>query len=121
MSEATPDSSQAATDQTSAAAAMTTVSVRILDKEYQVRCPESEVDTLTRSAQHLDSQMAQIKDSGKVVGTDRIAVMAALNIASELFGRTAEEAQFSEVVSTQVDDMLDRVTAALAEHKQLNL
>lgn len=114
MSEATPDSS-------AEPPAITTVSVRILDKEYQVRCPEDEVDTLTRSAKHLDNQMSLIKDSGKVVGTDRIAVMAALNIASELFGRNDQEAEFSEAVTSQVSGMLDRVTEALAEHKQLNL
>ena len=120
MSEATPNDAESDSAE-SAGNAPTTVSVRILDKEYQVRCPQSEVDTLTRSAQHLDSQMSMIRDSGKVVGTDRIAVMAALNIASELFGRNAEEAQFSEAVSSQVDRMLDRVTEALAEHKQLDL
>jgi cell division protein ZapA len=64
--------------------AITTVSVKILDKEYQVSCPEEEVDALTSSARFLDQQMRQIRESGKVFGLDRIAVMAALNLANEL-------------------------------------
>jgi cell division protein ZapA len=64
--------------------AITTVSVKILDKEYQVSCQEDEVDALTSSARFLDQQMRQIRESGKVFGLDRIAVMAALNLANEL-------------------------------------
>ena len=62
----------------------TTVSVRILDKEYQVNCPEDEIDELNASARYLDAQMRGIRDSGKVLGLDRMAVMAALNIANDL-------------------------------------
>ena len=61
----------------------TTVSVRILEKEYQVACPDDEVEALSASARFLDQQMAEIRESGKVFGLDRIAVMAALNIANE--------------------------------------
>ncbi|MCR9278010.1 MAG: cell division protein ZapA [Pseudomonadaceae bacterium] len=100
---------------------MTTVSVRILDKEYQVRCPEDEVDTLTQSARHLDKTMSEIKDGGKVVGVDRIAVMAALNIASELFSKSAAEAALSEEVEQTVSRLTERLTSTLAEHKQLDL
>lgn len=100
---------------------MTTVSVRILDKEYQVRCPEDEVDTLTRSAKHLDQTMSEIKNGGKVVGVDRIAVMAALNIASELFSKSAAEAALSEEVEQTVGRLTERLTSTLAEHKQLDL
>ena len=51
----------------------TTVSVKILEKEYQVACPDDEVDELTASARYLDAQMRAIRDSGKVLGTDRMA------------------------------------------------
>ena len=47
----------------------TTVSVKILDKEYQVACPEDEVDGLTASARYLDRQMSEIRDTGKVFGS----------------------------------------------------
>ena len=55
----------------------TTVEVKILDKEYLVACPAEEQDALIRAARHLDGKMRQIRTSGKVFGTERIAVMAA--------------------------------------------
>ena len=60
------------------------VSIKILGKDYRVACSEDEQETLLRSAQELDEQMRKIRDSGTVIGTDRIAVMAALNLTHEL-------------------------------------
>ena len=99
----------------------TTVSVKILEKEYQVACPEDQVDALTASARLLDRQMSEIRDSGKIFGLDRIAVMAALNIANELLANQGQVAQVSELVDGKVTSLTERVTAALAEQKQLNL
>ncbi|HCL38283.1 MAG TPA: cell division protein ZapA, partial [Marinobacter hydrocarbonoclasticus] len=65
----------------------TTVEVRILDKEYLVACPQEEQEALLRAARHLDTKMREIRSSGKVFGTERIAVMAALNITHELLER----------------------------------
>lgn len=61
-----------------------TISVRILDKDYQVACPPEQEAELAVSAKYLDKQMRGIRDSGKVIGLERIAVMAALNISYEL-------------------------------------
>ena len=61
-----------------------TVAVKILDKEYQVACPEDQQAELLLSARHLDEQMRAIRATGKVIGLERIAVMAALNISHEL-------------------------------------
>lgn len=55
-----------------------------MGKDYKIACAPDERDVLLRSAQQLDIQMRQIRDSGKVNGADRIAVMAALNFAHEL-------------------------------------
>ena len=60
------------------------VSVRLLDREYQVACPSEERSDLLDSAEYLDAKMREVRDSGKVVGLDRIAVISALNIANEL-------------------------------------
>ncbi|MEM1191471.1 MAG: cell division protein ZapA [Pseudomonadota bacterium] len=61
-----------------------TFSVTILDKEYQVACPPEQQAELLLSARHLDEQMRAIRSTGKVIGLERIAVMAALNISHEL-------------------------------------
>ncbi len=60
------------------------VKLRILEREYRVICPEEERDSLLASAAYLSKKMKQIRDGGKIIGMDRIAVMAALNIAHEL-------------------------------------
>ena len=60
------------------------MSVRILEKEYIVACAPEERTELLDSAEYLNGRMREIRDSGKIVGLDRIAVMAALNLAHEL-------------------------------------
>ena len=57
------------------------VSLMIMNKEYRIACDEEEEDELIVSAQQLDVQMRKMRDSGKITGPDRIAVMAALNLA----------------------------------------
>jgi cell division protein ZapA len=60
------------------------VSLTIMGKEYRIACDPEEQDALIHSAQQLDVQMRKMRDSGKINGPDRIAVMAALNLAHEL-------------------------------------
>jgi cell division protein ZapA len=60
------------------------VSLNIMGKEYKIVCEPEEQDDLVRSAQQLDLQMRKMRDAGKVSGSDRIAVMVALNLAHEL-------------------------------------
>lgn len=86
-----------------------TIEVRILDKEYLVTCPEQEQQALLRSARHLDSKMREIRNSGKVFGTERIAVMAALNIANEMLERDT----LSESSSILLKAMDDKLSSAL--------
>lgn len=101
--------------------APTTVSVRILDKEYQIACPADEVDSLTQSAKFLDTRMAEIRNSGKVVGLDRIAVMAALNITHEFLSGESQHTETHSNMAKRIDRLNERVGNALADHKQLDL
>ncbi len=88
---------------------MATVSVRLLDEEYQVSCEEHEVDDLMASARDLDKRMRRIRETGKVFGVDRIAVMAALNIAHDnvLASHKVAEAE------RDVRKLVERVSRAL--------
>ncbi len=70
---------------------MVPVTVRILDREYQVACPQDEKETLLDSARDLNERMKTIRETGKVVGVDRIAVMAALNLSRELIEHREQE------------------------------
>jgi cell division protein ZapA len=79
------------------------VKVYILDREYLVACPDDQKSSLMQSAVYLNRRMQEIRDKGKVVGIDRIAVMAALNITHELLcGRDD---------STVMDELRDRLQA----------
>jgi cell division protein ZapA len=60
------------------------VKIYILDREFVVACPEEERPALLQSAAMLNQKMQEIRDKGKVVGLDRIAVLAALNLTHEL-------------------------------------
>ena len=60
------------------------VTVTILGKEFMVACPEDERAALAAAAGYLDKKMREIRDTGKVAMVERIAIMAALNIAHEL-------------------------------------
>lgn len=99
---------------------MSRVSVRILEKEYQVACLPEERSDLLDSAEYLNARMREIRDSGNIVGLDRIAVMAALNLAHELLKLrgTITSAQHAEQTARQVRE---RVEAALAKNQPLDL
>jgi cell division protein ZapA len=60
-----------------------TIEINILGRSYKIACEEGEREALLEAVAYLDDKMGEIKKAGKVNGTDRIAVMAALNIAHE--------------------------------------
>ena len=92
-----------------------TVTVHILDKEYCIACPQDERAILESAARYLDGKMREIRTSGKVIGADRVAVMAALNITHDLLHRQQRLDQDASSTRQQVRDLLDRVDHALAD------
>jgi cell division protein ZapA len=97
------------------------VTVTILDKEYRVACPPSERDALKASAELLDLRMREIRDAGKVIGGDRIAVMAALNIAHELLLQQESGGRIARTIGTRLQALQERVDIALAQTRQMDL
>lgn len=97
------------------------VTVRILEKEYFVSCPQDERADLLDSAEYLNKKMREIRDTGKVVGADRIAVMAALNMANELLRLRRQDAELQGNVSGRVKHLRERVEGALQRTRQLDL
>ena len=88
------------------------VSVTILGKEFIVACPEDERAALDAAAGYLDKKMREIQGSGKVIGSERTAIMAALNIAHELLelrgrgGIPSDVAQKLKFLQTKIDAVL---------------
>lgn len=97
------------------------VSVRILDKEYQVACPANERTDLLDSAEVLNAKMLEIRASGRIVGIDRIAVMAALNMANDLLHAQARDRTLDGDVSSRLKLISDRVESVLGGSQQLDL
>jgi cell division protein ZapA len=97
-----------------------TVTITILDKEYQVACPPEQEAELVVSASYLDRQMRSIRESGKVIGLERIAVMAALNISHELLRAseredTEAERQVSEEAVTELTRKIEEAIFSLRQ------
>jgi len=97
------------------------VSVRIMDKEYVVACPYDERSALLDAAEFLNARMREIRDTGKVVGLDRIAVMAALNLAHEYLKGKDRESKLDNGVGQRVRALRERVEGALGKSQQLEL
>jgi len=78
-----------------------------MDKEYRVACPEEEKDNLLASASLLNEKLNEIKQQGSVIGTERIAIMAALNMSHEIL--------HNQTLNSEHDDLNQRIDA-LSEH-----
>jgi cell division protein ZapA len=97
-----------------------TVTVKILDKDYQVACPEEQEAELAASAKYLDKQMRSIRDTGKVIGLERIAVMASLNISFELL-QSSRHADPGEHNDDGINQLSRKLDDALYDLRQLEI
>jgi cell division protein ZapA len=96
-----------------------TVEVNLLGRTYRVTCEEHERESLMQAVAYLDAKMNEIRKVGKVMGAERIAVMAALNVAHELLsvklGGGFDIGQAKRRISA-IESQLD---AALAKQEKL--
>ncbi len=90
------------------------VTVHILDREYRITCPAGEEDSLKATAYHLNQRMQEVKNSGKVVGIDRIAVMVALNITHELLENRPTDTLLYDNISSRIKALQDKIDIALS-------
>jgi cell division protein ZapA len=95
--------------------------IHILDKEYRIACPEDERDALLASVAYLNRKIKEIRDSGRVVGADRIAVMAALNITHELLQQDSRKNERTQSVTARIRVLQDKLDSALSEGSQMDL
>jgi len=97
------------------------VNVKIMEKEYQISCKADERADLLDSAELLNVRMREIRDSGKVTGLDRIAVMAALNMANELLQYRDQGEALESDAALRLQAMRERVESALQSGQQLEI
>jgi cell division protein ZapA len=81
------------------------VSIRILDREYTVGCEPSERDSLMAAAKLLDAKMREVRGSNRMAALDRVAVLAALNLAHELQQARTESNCRDRELSRTLDDL----------------
>jgi cell division protein ZapA len=100
-----------------------TLDVTLLGREYRVACKEGEREELLQAVQYLDRRMREIRDTGKIAGAERIAVMAALNIAHELLrarsGVPATGGFDSTALQRRISAMQTAIDRAMAEQEKL--
>ncbi|MGQ9831686.1 MAG: cell division protein ZapA [Thermochromatium sp.] len=94
------------------------LSIKILDKEYRVACEFHEQDDLRASARLLDGRMREIRQTGRVIGTDRIAIMAALNIAHDLIQLQRAHSSPEGDLTRRLQQLQDRINHALADERE---
>lgn len=88
------------------------VNIRVLDKDYTVGCPEGEETSLLASADLLNKKITEIKERGSILGSERIAVMAALNLAHEFLGANSANSNFNDV-DKRINSLKEKINSAL--------
>ena len=92
---------------------MIALDVLIMGQPYRLACKEGEQKTLREAVAYLDGKMCALRDSGKVKGTDRIAVMAALSVAAEFLSVKSPQGPLSDMTMLEVKSKLESMHAVL--------
>ena len=97
------------------------VAVSILGKDYRIACEPGAEDELISASRFLDTRMREVRGTGKVIGTDRIAVMVALNLAHELLKEKSDKDSAANSSNKRIRAMRERIEIALNDAAQLKL
>lgn len=95
------------------------LSIKILDRKYNIRCPNDQAEALQKSAYYLDSQMRKVRQSAKVMSTDRVAVVTALNISHELLNYRCHHSE--NETNDRIIALRKKIANALAPEEQIKV
>jgi cell division protein ZapA len=104
------------TEEHSIVSTLKPVAVKILNKEYRVNCPQGSEKHLSEAGRYLDQKIREIRAGGRVVGLERMAMMAALNIAHELLLFRHQKEEYVESVTEQIERLQNKIDEALANN-----
>ena len=90
------------------------LTILIMDKEYRVACPPEERDNLMASADLLNDKLKEIKQQGSVIGTERIAIMAALNMSHEILHNQSISTEHGDM-NQRIDELSERITNSMRD------
>ncbi len=94
------------------------ITIHILDRKFQLKCTPDQAENLQQAAYYLDGKMREIKDSGKAVGNERIATMAALNMAFDLLTVQRQKDLYLDTMSGRIRDLQKKIEAALGTYSE---
>jgi cell division protein ZapA len=97
------------------------INISILDKDYKVACPPGEQSALLESAKFLDNKMREIRDSGNIMGSERIAVITALNMANDLLRTSNVDKEIGQELPPRLKDLENKISRVLEQARQLEI
>jgi cell division protein ZapA len=97
------------------------INISILDKDYKVACPPGEQSALLESAKFLDLKMREVRDTGNIMGSERIAVITALNMANDLLRAAVVDKEIGQELPPRLKDLESRISRVLDEARQLEI
>ncbi len=97
------------------------ISVSILDKDYKISCPTGEQPALLASAKYLDGKMREVRDNGNMMGTERVAVIAALNITNDFLSSNQVQQELGKELPPRLKNLEEKITQALEHARQLEI
>ncbi len=93
--------------------------VTILDKEYLIACEEDERDQLYAVVEFVNDKLQEIKNSGNVIGTERMAIMVALNIANELLAYKQENKDYTSSIDSVMKRLQTKIDHVLTKEEEI--
>jgi cell division protein ZapA len=97
------------------------INISILDKEYKIACPAGEQSALLASAEYLDSKMREVRENGGIIGSERIAVITALNIAHELLNSSQQKSNLEKSLPPRLKNLESKISEALQRARQMEI
>lgn len=91
------------------------VAIKLLDREYQIKCPSEKIAELQEAATYLEKKMRELSEGGKIINFDRIITIAALNITHELEKLRNEKKSYIDNMSKRIQDIQNKIDQALAQ------
>lgn len=90
------------------------LTIKIMDKEYRIGCPEEEKENLRASADLLNEKLNEIKQQGSVIGSERIAIMTALNMSHEILHSKSITSEHDEL-NDRIDKLSERISKSMSD------
>jgi len=95
------------------------IEVTILDRTLKIACKEDEKADLLRAVEYLDAKMREVRGNGKMLSVERVAIMAALNIAHELLTAQRTSGFDSEAFERRMKSMVEAIDQAMSAQEHL--